>query len=656
MLLTSAQVISFRSIEDSTTVSVDSDVTVLVGQNESGKTAFLKALYKSRPFDKGVSYDATEDYPRKKLSAYQAIAGKAPAKVLEAKYFLLDSEIKAINDALGVPILDSLEFCVTYTYDGKRSVDLGVAEEKYVSTIVRNANLPAELTAKLANCSTVSSMLEVLRSQDLNQESKAFLDRIAKFFEKTPASWKCIDYYIWSKHLEAALPKFVYFDDYYLLPGKIALGALKQRLDQMKTDQVKLTTEDQTVCALLSLAGVQVADLLTPEGYEKSRAQLEGVSNLITDKVFKFWKQNSNLEVVFDVKADPKDQPPFNAGPNLYIRIRNHQHRVTLPFNQRSKGFIWFFSFIVWFDNIQAQLVDNAPLILLLDEPGLSLHALAQKDFLDYIRELSGSHQVLYTTHSPFMIDSERLDRVRVVQDNVATGTVVSSNLVKGDQKTLFPLQAALGYTIAQNLFISSKNLLVEGPADLLYLQLFSRLVESDGGRGLDPSITIVPTGGLDKIATFISLIGANELGLCVLHDAAGRPDQRIEEVVRTKLLPPRNVLNYASYRSPVSQVGDVEDLLPVEEYLAAFNSAYKKELSGKKLVPKDLKGNDRIIARIDRWLQENGLTLRADGGFNHYRVAAEFVKATDVVEKFKDADREGIRALLHDVNDRLAG
>ena len=54
------------------------------------------------------------------------------------------------------------------------------------------------------------------------------------------------------------------------------------------------------------------------------------------------------LAVEFDVKAYLTDKPPFNNGKNLYIRAKNLRHGVTVPFDQRSKGFIWFFSFMVW--------------------------------------------------------------------------------------------------------------------------------------------------------------------------------------------------------------------------------------------------------------------------------------------------------------------
>src|SRR6185436_19444582 len=188
-----------------------------------------------------------------------------------------------------------------------------------------------------------------------------------------------------------------------------------------------------------------------PGGYETLKAKIESVSIGITDQILQFWKQNEELEVEVDIKPDAEDEPPFNTGSNLYLRIKNRRHRgVSTPFQQRSRGFIWFFSFLVWFDSVQHQMEVSEEkrgqgIVLLLDEPGLSLHALAQNDFLKYIDHLSKKHQVIYTTHSPFMIHSDRLMQVRLVEDRKEVGTVISENAYASDPRTIFPLKAALG-------------------------------------------------------------------------------------------------------------------------------------------------------------------------------------------------------------------
>ena len=134
---------------------------------------------------------------------------------------------------------------------------------------------------------------------------------------------------------------------------------------------------------------------------------------------------------------------------------------------------------MVWFNNIREQISENeisGNLILLLDEPGLALHALAQEDLLDYIDSLVDEYQVIYTTHSPFMVRSDRLHQVRVVE--YKDGTTISDSVISSDPRAIFPLQAALGWTIAQNLFIAKDNLVVEGVTELTILQGLSTILE----------------------------------------------------------------------------------------------------------------------------------------------------------------------------------
>ena len=391
---------------------------------------------------------------------------------------------------------------------------------------------------------------------------------------------------------------------------------------QTQRESVKqLTAADETAQGLLQLAGTTVPELMSDEGYETAKAKLEAIGLNITQKVFEYWKQNQDLDVEFDLKSDAKDVAPYNIGVNLYIRIKNRRHGVTVPFDQRSKGFIWFFSFLVWFDAVQSRATTDAELILLLDEPGLNLHALAQADFLAYIRELSKQHQIIYTTHSPFMVDSGRLEDVRVVEDYLKDGTKITGDLAGSSDESVFPLQAALGYSIAQNLFIARKNVLIEGPADLIVLQHMAALLEAVGKQGLGDAI-LVPVGGLDKLATFVALLGSNKLKLVVLHDRAAAPHQKLEDLIRQKLIERKRVLDYSMFLDPVPAEADIEDLLPEDIYIAAFNRAYAKELNGVTVTAGDLGAHPRVIERIGQWLQAKGVTLLRDGGFNHYRVA----------------------------------
>jgi hypothetical protein len=436
------------------------------------------------------------------------------------------------------------------------------------------------------------------------------------------------------------------------------LTELATRVEQAKTDPTALKPEHRGILALLRMANISVEAFATPGGLEPLISRIEAVSINMTDQIMEFWKQNEDLAVKIDIRSDPNDEAPYNNGPNLYIRIANNRHRgVTTPFKQRSRGFIWFFSFLVWFDSVQHQLAESKDkdrsVILLLDEPGLSLHALAQKDFLRYIDDLATKHQVIYSTHSPFMIHSDRLHEVRVVEDREKIGTVISDNVSWTDERTIFPLQAALGWTVAQNLFISERNLLVEGSSDLVYLQTASALLESKGKTGLRDDVTIVPAGGLDKVVTFIALLGANKLNLAVFHDYRGAPEQKLLDLMREKMIAAKSVMDASQFRNlkklgVSGKASDTEDLFEPAAYLHYFNRAFEKQLAKKSVAEADLPPGDRIVARLERYIASAGIQLRPSGGFNHHMPALALARDPSA---FDDTSLRRFEALFKAAN-----
>lgn len=647
MYLLSVKAGSFRSINEPQEVLINSTVTVLVGMNEAGKTVFLKALEKSNDAVGLASFDPIEDYPRKDLSAYLKRHDSKPEKATELTYRLTKEEIDELNSELNTKLIEDFTFSVSHLYNNKTNIGINIDERPVVKVLISEANLSLEVAKIIKNAASIREIPELLKDVSLTDDDKVFIEttkaRVSKTKWDSVVGWEAWEW------ISPRIPKFLYFGEYELLPSKMNLADLAQRVEQAKTDPRRLTHEHRAVLALLRMADISIIDFTKSGGYESLKAKIEAVSISLTDQIMKFWKQNEDLEVEVDIKPDSNDEAPFNNGANLYLRIKNRRHRgVSTPFRQRSRGFIWFFSFLVWFDSVHHQLTtvgnhETNDIILLLDEPGLSLHALAQEDFLRYIDDLTSRHQVLYTTHSPFMVHSDRIDQVRMVEDKEKHGTIITDNISGSDPRTIFPLQAALGWTIAQNLFISERNLLVEGPSDLIYIKAVSSILESQGRMGLRSDVTIVPTGGLDKVVTFISLLGANGLKLAVFHDFHGSPEQKLMDLVKHKLISPKSIINAAQFRdSKGDKASDTEDLFSPSLYLEYFNKAFSKSLNGVVVGEKDLPMGDRIIERLGRYLKDKNVQLRPSGGFNHYTVASTFVSNppasvdTDTLKRFE--------------------
>ena len=100
-----------------------------------------------------------------------------------------------------------------------------------------------------------------------------------------------------------------------------------------------------------------------------------------------------------------------------------------------------------------------------------------------------------------FSVSIRAADPVRTVVDDEKLGTVVSADVLRVDGESAFPLHAALGIELTQTLFIGPEVLFVEGPSDVVYLQYLSDQLKLAGRTGLDDRWTIVPGGGITKLA-----------------------------------------------------------------------------------------------------------------------------------------------------------
>jgi hypothetical protein len=292
--------------------------------------------------------------------------------------------------------------------------------------------------------------------------------------------------------------------------------------------------------------------------------------------------------------------------------------------------------------------------ILLLDEPALSLHALAQGNFLRFTDErLAPAHQVIYSTHSPFMVHPSHLDRVRTVTDlGRDKGTVVSDEVFRTDKDTVFPLQAALGYELAQTLFVGAHNLAVEGTSDYIYLDLLSTAVEASGGEGLDDRWTVVPVGGADKLSTFVTLLGGNQLNVVALMDVSNKDQQRVDNLLTNGHLMKDGLVQINEFTD--ESEADIEDLFAPAFYIKLAAGAYKDKLAGKALTLKALnRGNPRITKQIEAYFKAENIN---NGVFRHQPPAVFLLREqTKLMSSVDDATLKRAEALFKRINTLLS-
>src|SRR5690606_5615934 len=145
------------------------------------------------------------------------------------------------------------------------------------------------------------------------------------------------------------------------------------------------------------------------------------------------------------------------------VNIKDNKVKKLYNPSVRSQGFQWFLSFYINFSADSKELENT---IILLDDPGIYLHASGQKDLLKTLEILSNLNQILITTHSPFMIDTDRLERIRLVSNLEKEGTKINEKFHESDYDAFAPIRAAIGMSLGDSLFFDRKTLMVEGISD----------------------------------------------------------------------------------------------------------------------------------------------------------------------------------------------
>jgi hypothetical protein len=285
---------------------------------------------------------------------------------------------------------------------------------------------------------------------------------------------------------------------------------------------------------------------------DKRKYQLNAASVRLTDEIRGVW--------VPDAKRAEADRLRVEADGQYLKVVVEDDLGVEIELNQRSEGFQWLVSFFIVFFAEAADKHENA--VLLLDEPGMSLHGLKQREFRTTISKLADNNQTIYTTHSPFLVGPDELDLVRVVEmTDRKIGTKIHTTVTAGDPAGLLPLQEALGYDLAQSLFGQQRNLVLEGLTDYWYLEALSELMGESGGTVLDDKISLVPASTAGKVVYYATILHAQKLKVAALLDSDAAGDNAAKQDVLVHTLGNKSILRTRDFYAGSVATPEIEDL-----------------------------------------------------------------------------------------------
>lgn len=592
MRIESAVVTNYRCIVDSGDFGVEADKTILVGINEAGKTALLKAIQLVSPTPDTPKIDWLFDAPAPMVDDIRR--GNLDRERMAVARVILTPDATDV-DGLAIPKDADLRLEMTAWLSGNRTFrvtglppapsleDVDKSIVRLTSAMAKQSSGDAKAAAQaLTGWREKQSPTDPI-SGKVAEELRGHLDALLPLFADGSAAethWDVLDSALKEaagrdkigKHLLSKLPPFVYFSSYFSVRPRIHLNRLAEREESGEID----LDYDFGNLQLLKFLGFTARELSEMDSeaptkganydtdvreQERYKAALAAHERRLTER--KRALQTAGARLTAEIRRVWNDDSltlRLDVDGQYLQTLVEDELGIPVELDQRSEGFRWLVSFFVVFHAQAKDDLRNA--ILLLDEPGLSLHALKQQEFRKTVSALAEGNQIIYTTHSPFMVGADELDLVRVVEMvNRKLGTKVHTRLAVDDPKSIYPLQAALGYDLAQSMFTHQRNLVVEGITDLLIIEALNAAFSSEGGPALDSDIAIVPAGSASKVVYYSTILTSQSLKVAALLDSDSAGDQAAEQEALWQLLSAKRILRTGDHISGV-QRAEIEDLL----------------------------------------------------------------------------------------------
>lgn len=659
MILQKISVDSFRTFTSHQEVDVDPRITILMGANESGKTNLLHAI-------NCCSLDVNFQYEDISKSKTLYFARKIMPKVCLT--FILDDDDREKLVSI-IPIsIDWHVISVLKKGNGISGYSISippynqyVKTEKVIKRIITDiTEIDAEIeeindyieksNKKISDIETQQidakekDNLEALglldnelkniindiedhynNLEDLENKKKSLNEQISEL-RKSSYNAEELDVGLSNDqmlNLLNMLPKNKYIKELNFLPESITI----QELIEQQTPQ------SIAVGNLLKIGGIESLNILN-EGLWRVKPILQSTANLISERLSEAWKQE-RLDVNLSKEGD-----------NLVISILERVAVSSSP-RERSEGFQWFLSFFANFvleskDNLENQL-------LLFDEPALQLHPKGQKNFLEALERISLNNQIIYTSHSPFLINKNFPFRIRILTKDSLKGTIVN-NKPYSDGKSRFwePLKSAIGVSLGDLFSLGEINLIVEGISDQIIITGISHKLGNIGITYLDlENITIVPAMGA-LCATYLGhFCVSEELSAVVLldNDSEGK---RMKKKL-TEESPELKVFLVNQFKKRAT---NIEDLLPKNQYINAINSFYNKLRLPEYVEYKDaINGNKKPSFNIIKNIRDHFKEIKIS--FSKTSVAKELIANLNILDENVE-EYEPFINMFNEINDMI--
>ncbi len=533
MKLISFRVKNYKSIKDSGECYLEKNITIFAGKNGSGKSNILEALNKFSTCE----FDFEEDNYN-----YE---DKCP--IIQNKYHLSEEELKEIQDKFNIDVDNEIIITLdtndneNFLYEIDWKTDFVKIQNNNKKTIEKIIKETGDSKLIIANCYE-----DVLENYEENIKTTVKKVLETSGFIDIKILMDDVDDYIIKK-----IPQFVY--------QKTIENELKSIITK---ESIKTNDFHKDISKLLEFNDSDFDE----KGDKSKRTRRSNIlSQTLTGNFGEFYTQDRiELKFTLDGNSITMDVIEPEKASKYENKIEN-----------KSDGLRWFIAFYV-----KLKVTKSTDVIILLDEPGMYLHAKACDEMLKIFADISNESQILLATHNPYLIKADNIGAVRLVLNDEENSTTIENKPHRYQQDrnmdALTPILTSIGYELTMSIHVGDQknNLITEGISDYYFLHGMANLLNKEIGY------LIIPSSSADKINYIASILIGWGLNTIALLDTDTKGKKKEEEL---KPLVDKCVYISSELNLSIEDLFTKEDyclkILELDEVRETTNSRTKKDL-----------------------------------------------------------------------------
>lgn len=488
MKISAVKIYNIRSFKDKDNYLIfEDDKTAIIGVNESGKSNILEAIGKlnfTSVLDNSYNYIKNLSTPDEEV------------KILVELYMS-----KKEMQQLGVSD-DSKKTLMTFRVGKATTISGTLSCAIAQNQVVKNAlnyfeshKLGEIYSITNDNRDKYNSALHMIKQCSQEIIPLSVLDMFMRNFIKDVDTKECVEAV---ENLKKLLTEI--YNMFPIILYKQWNGVIPVKAAYVSSDAIKeLSDTNSSLYKLTRAADIQIDEMKKafelPEGNTRNTIRFK-IENAIRKNIcdeFKNFYSKNDLDIIVKFESN-----------KLFVNVVTGE--MVMSIGERSNGLRWYLGLFI---ELLAMEYRDRNIIYLLDEPGVFLHVNAQKELLSLFDQLCDNEsQVVYTTHLPYMLDTENIYCIRRVEKDDEGQSHIYNRVYSGGlelpsrQETLTPLIQAMGCDLKYSTDISSRlNVITEGITDRMYLEAGMHALN------ITENVNIIPSNGAAAIPNIISIL-----------------------------------------------------------------------------------------------------------------------------------------------------